>query len=572
MKKLLLCLTMVLCTIIFVNAQNCNCDVTLTGLSTTSLNIVWASQTTYVPGDTICVPAGTYRGIRFYDFEGTAAAPVVVKNCGGQVIIDESHYSGIDFQRSKHIHLTGTGDAGHEYGFDVIDTGGGSVGVNLQNLSTDIEVDHVEVSHAGFAGIMAKTDPQCSRPETWRRNGFVMKNLKIHNNYVHDTGGEGIYIGFTGGYKLNSTRSCSGDYIYGHWLEDVEVYDNIFEAIDWDAIQLNLVRSNGIIRDNTVKDYGTDGRWGQSFAMSVGGGTYDIYNNYIENNNLEKGWGMQLISGESGTKIFNNVFVKPKKHGIFLHQRHDFDDPNEGYYIANNTIITPERAGIHYNAKIIYPIDPADKYRKQDEVPNYFSNNLIIDPGYDFEGGNTWKQNQESYIDFNDRSTRDSMAINITTNLLSRDIDTLGLTDVANHDYRPSSVLSAVVDAGTDHTPWGIIFDADATTRPSGSTHDIGAFEFLQSTNLSVVVPILESPEETATTLLFPNPTRDAFRLMNNNFREAYIRIRALDGKLFYSGKYNTGKAISVSDYPSGHYIVQLYYNNVLETHRLVVP
>ncbi|WP_350284715.1 T9SS type A sorting domain-containing protein [uncultured Croceitalea sp.] len=549
--------------------QNCNCDVTLTGLSSTSLNIIWASQTTYSPGDTICVPAGTYRGLRFYDFEGTAMDPVVIKNCGGQVIIDESHYSGIDFQRSKYIHLTGTGDTAHQYGFEVIDTGGGSVGVNLQNLSTDIEVDHIEVSHAGFAGIMAKTDPQCSRPETWRRNGYVMKNLNIHHNYVHNTGGEGIYIGFTGGYKLNSNRSCSGDPIYGHWLENVDVHHNIFETIDWDAIQLNLVRVNGTIRNNIVKDYGTDGRWGQSFAMSVGGGTYSIYNNYVENNNLEKGWGMQLISGQSGTKIFNNIFIKPKKHGIFLHQRHDFDDILEGYYVANNTIVEPERAGIHYNAKIMHPIDPADKYRKQDEVPNYFSNNLIVDPGYDFEGGNTWKQNQESYIDFNDRSTRDSMQVNIYTNLLTRQADTLGLTDIVNNDYSPSSVSSDIVDIGTDHSSWGITFDHNDDGRPSGLTFDIGAFEY-QNTGVPLRA-IIEEQEIANTTIFYPNPTRTSFRLVNDMFDIANLKIIALSGKLVYQGQYQSGTAFNVSEFAAGLYIVKLHYENNVETHQLII-
>ena len=559
------------------NGQNCNCDVTLSGLSSTSLNIIWASQTTYSPGDTICIPSGTYRGIRFYDFEGTETDPVVIKNCGGQVIIDESQYSGIDFQRSKYIHLTGSGDSNYQYGFDVIDTGGGSVGVNLQNLSTDIEVDHVEVSHAGFAGIMAKTDPQCSRPETWRRNGFIMKNLNIHHNYIHDTGGEGVYIGFTGGYKLNSNRSCSGDYIYGHWLEDVDVHHNVFEAIDWDAIQLNLVRSNGVIRNNIVKDYGTDGRWGQSFAMSIGGGTYSIYNNFIENNNLQKGWGMQLISGESGTKIYNNVFIKPKKHGIFLHQRHDFDNPLEGYYIVNNTIIEPERAGIHYNAKIMHPIDPADLYRKQDEVPNHFVNNLIVDPGYDFEGGNTWKQNQESYIDFNDRSTRDSMAINIYTNLLSRNVDTLGLTDVINHDYSPASLLSDVVDAGTDITSWGITIDMDSNQRPSGTSHDVGAYEFQQSSGTSLVTRLpIESSSESRNpiksgTIFYPNPVQTSFRIENEDFHQVTLELVSLGGNLIYAGNYIMGSDFNVEDIASGIYFIRLRSFDFSETHRLII-
>ncbi|MDT0620915.1 T9SS type A sorting domain-containing protein [Croceitalea vernalis] len=572
MKRELL-LTIFLITFYLSHCQNCNCDITLNGLSSTSLNIIWASQTSYSPGNTICIPSGTYRGIRFYDFEGTEAAPLTIINCGGKVIIDESHYSGIDFQRSKFIHLTGTGDSIYQYGFDVVDTGGGSVGVNLQNLSTDIEVDHIEVSHAGFAGIMAKTDPQCSRPETWRRNGFIMKNLNIHDNYVHNTGGEGLYIGFTGGYKLNSNRSCSGDPIYGHWLENVDVYNNIFEDIDWDAIQLNLVRANGIIRNNTVKDYGTDGRWGQSFALSLGGGIYSVHNNYLENNNLGKGWGMQLISGQSGTKIFNNVFVGPKKHGIFLHQRHDFDDLMKGYYIVNNTIIEPEHAGIHYNSKIIHPINPQDKYRKQDEVPNFFVNNLIVNPGYDFEGGNTWKQNQESYVDFNDKSTRDSMAINIYTNLLTRDMDTLGLVDVTNNNFSPATLNSNLVNSGTDISSWGITFDISTQPRPSGHSHDIGAFEFQQTSGnfLSAVLPNLIDNSPSETSLFYPNPVKTSFQIINKKQEKVQLEIISLQGRIIYQNEYTMGNNLNVEELSSGLYIIRLKAQNFQELHKIII-
>ena len=106
--RTLFCCYLLLGTFLVAQSQNCNCDITLSGLSTTSLNLIWASQVSYSPGDVICIPAGTYRGLRFYDFEGTPTNPVIIKNCNGQVILDEPSYSGIDFQRSKHIQITGS--------------------------------------------------------------------------------------------------------------------------------------------------------------------------------------------------------------------------------------------------------------------------------------------------------------------------------------------------------------------------------------------------------------------------------------------------------------------------------
>ena len=556
-------------------SQSCNCDITLSNLSATSLNLIWASQVSYSPGDVICIPGGTYRGLRFYDFEGTETDPVIVKNCNGQVIIDESHYSGIDFQRSEHMQLTGTGDTAHDYGFKIIDTGGGSAGVNIQNMSTDFEIDHVEIAHAGFAGIMAKTDPQCNRPETWRVNGFIMKNLDIHDNYIHNTGGEGLYIGYTKGYKLDNGRNCSGTYRYGHWLENVDVHHNILEDIGWDAIQLSLVRTAGKIHDNYIYNYGTDNKYYQDFAMGFSGGTYEVYNNISINGPQLYGNGYQMINGQSGTKIYNNVIVRPQLHGIFAHARHEFEDTSEGYYIANNTIIEPEKAGVHYNVKIIYPIDPADKYKKQDDVPSYFVNNLVVDPGYDFEGGNTWKQNQESYFDFNDRSTRDSLLTNIYSNIMTREMDTLGLTDIPNDDYSPSSVSSSVVDQGADISSWGITIDLENLARPSGLSFDIGAYEYLQSTSLQGFLP--DEPElwdvaaiDSNEMKVYPNPTSSVVWI-DGGAGDYTIQLFSVAGTLVYKGIQKSGEPLKVHEYAPGLYFLKVTGEKRSESYPILI-
>ncbi|MEM6864150.1 MAG: T9SS type A sorting domain-containing protein, partial [Bacteroidota bacterium] len=291
----------------------------------------------------------------------------------------------------------------------------------------------------------------------------------------------------------------------------------------------------------------------------------------------EKGWGMQIINGESGTKVFNNVFVKPKMHGVFLHNRHEFEDINEGYYITNNTIIEPERAGVHYNTTVLHPVDPADLYRNQSEVPSYFVNNLVVDPGYDFEGGNTWKQNQESYFDFNERDTRDSLLTNIYTNIMTRQIDTLGLTDTVNLDYSPSSSSSAVVDEGSDLTGWGITFDMDDVTRPSGTAFDIGAYEFLSTTPLQARIPddidLFDglSDEQEIRTLFYPNPTSSTFRLENANFKTVNLQLISMDGKLVYSGNYEIGSAFNIEEFTAGLYFLKLITPKKTEVHRLII-
>ena len=109
-----------------------------------------------------------------------------------------------------------------------------------------------------------------------------------------------------------------------------------------------------------------------------------------------------------------------------------------------------------------------------------------MNPGYDFEGGNTWKQNQESYFDFNDKSTRDSLQNNIYANVMTREMDTLGLTDILNDDYSISDNTSSLIDAGSDVSSWSISTDLLNNSRPSGVAFDVGAYEFLQSAPLAV--------------------------------------------------------------------------------------
>ncbi|MEO0525764.1 MAG: T9SS type A sorting domain-containing protein [Bacteroidota bacterium] len=562
-----------------ISGQSCNCDATLTGLKTTSLNLIWASQINYSPGDTICIPAGNYAGFRFYDFEGTATDPVTFINCGGKVEVSEQQYSGFAFKRSKYIRLTGSGDANYDYGIHVLETiNGGSVGVGVEELSSDVEIDHIEIENTGFAGIMAKTDPKCSDPDTWRSNGFVLDNLNIHHNYIHDTGAEGIYVGYTGGYKIKSNRKCNGVYVYGHWLENVTIQDNILEGTDWDGIQLNLVRHNGIIRDNQISNYGLDDVYAQNFAMSIGGGIYEIYNNFVKNGPSLSGQGFQLISVESGTKVYNNVLIEPGLHGMFIHNRHEFDDLNEGYYIANNTIIEPENSGILYNTIITLTDDPAKKYKSQESVPTYFVNNLIVDPGNDHASGNTWKGDQESYFDFNKRVTRDSSLTRIYSNIMTRQPDTLGLQDIFNDDYSPSDETSSLVDSGSDISSWGVTFDLVNDPRPSINGFDIGAYEYqgINGSSLKVNIPsyhdVTEAISLKTTTLFYPNPAQFSFRLENDKFDD-YVKfqIRSSEGRVLYDGMYKTGSFFNIESYKPGIYFLKVSSNGIHETHRLVI-
>ncbi|WP_196888974.1 T9SS type A sorting domain-containing protein [Aureivirga sp. CE67] len=472
MKKILLLIMFL--TNIQLFSQDCNCDHTISNLSSTNFNVVNASSYQYEPGDVFCIPAGDYQGIRLIGFEGTEENPLTIKNCGGEVTFSDSIYPGIDIKNSKFLRFTGTGDENIEYGIHI--TSSPTSGLAVASFTTDIEIDHIEIENVGFAGIIAKTDPTCSDPDTWRLSGFILKNLDVHHNYIHDTHGEGIYIGYTGGYKVVSTKQCDNVDVFGHWLEDVSVHHNIFEDIGWDGIQLNLVRSNGKVYNNTIINHGAQQQIFQDFAMSIGGGKYEIYNNYIRNE--VEGKGMQLISVQSGTKVYNNILINPKNDGIFIHCRDELEDVNEGYYILNNTIINPEKAGVRFFTAIQHSFNPDLVGTFQNTIPSYFINNAIINPGNEYEIGDTWKGVQENYLDFDIPETKLNMQPNILTNTLTKIINDVGFEDVTNHVYKVSSSNSILVDSGTNISSYGVNLDYDNIDRPQGNGYDIGAYEY----------------------------------------------------------------------------------------------
>ncbi|MEM6697248.1 MAG: 3-coathanger stack domain-containing protein [Bacteroidota bacterium] len=464
--------------------QDCGCDHTFTGLSANSVNNIHASDYDYSPGDVFCIEAGTIAGLRFLGFKGNSSNPLIFKNCGGQVIIEEDVYSGVTFRSSQYIHFTGTGDSEHEYGFKVARTGTrGAVGFSVSYLSSDFEIDHFDISNTGFAGIMAKTDPNCNDPLTWRRNGYVLRNLNIHHNYIHDVEAEGLYLGFTGGYKVSSNRSCNDEYIFGHWLENVEVHHNIVENAGWDGIQLNLVRYGGSVHHNKVTNWGIIAdRPVQRFAMSIGGGRYQIYNNEMINEREDVGTGLQWISVEAGSSFYNNLLYGALGHGLFIHMRTEFEEPELGYFIGNNTIVNTEKSAFIYNAKIVEHEDPNMVGVEQNSIPIIQVNNLIVSPGSFYENSNFWKKYSENFFDFNTKTTRDAQIGNQYNNITTYNLNALGIIDKNALNFRPMGMRSVLVDAGTDVSSYSVTFDLDDNARPANGIYDIGAYEFSNRT------------------------------------------------------------------------------------------
>ncbi|MGD1960728.1 MAG: PKD domain-containing protein [Fulvivirga sp.] len=462
-------------------SQNCNCDHVINA-SNSVLNIIEASDFDYEPGDVFCITGGTYSAFRFNNFIGSESEPLIFKNCNGQVELSSPTYTAIQFRESKYIQVTGTGDSNHEYGLKIIYSKSGTSGISLSSLSSDFEIDHMDISNTGFAGIIAKTDPSCGDTDTWREN-FLMENIIIHDNYIHETEGEGMYIGGTFGFE-NSSRICDGIPRFAHLVSGLKVYNNIIENTGWDGLQVSLAQNNSEVFNNIINGYGTRKEGNQNYGIALGAGSrLRVYNNIVLQNpsnvtRLQRG--ISIIDALTGSMYFNNVVERPGGDGIWMHIRMStaaIGDVNESYYFVNNTIIEPGGSGIFYNTSIPQGGGP------RANIKNGFYNNLIVNPGNNYENSGFWKTADEAFIDFNERSQRD--ASDKVANYFTRDLPSVRFVDVGTDNY---NILtgSPVIDSGIDVSDIGIGFDLNSGVRPTGLAYDIGAFEYL-STNISPI-------------------------------------------------------------------------------------
>jgi len=412
-----------------------------------------------IPGDVICLLAGEKDYLLLKDIHGTEEQPITIINKGGTIIIDTDHFYGIKFDNCKHVIFSGAGEDGLQYGIQVQRVDGGA-GMSIDNMSTNIEVEFVEVAHTLFAGIYAKTEPyqgDCNNLIT--RDVFTMYNLIIHDCYLHDITDEGFYIG-SSKYTGQTIGQCNNIVVLPHVIEGVQIYNNIVERAGWDGIQVSSATSNCNIFENLIRFDSEEEAYGQMSGILIGGGSKcDCYNNKVFDG---KGDGIDVF-GMGDMKIYNNLIVRAGrtylpsnqtefKSGIYVGYVSGALFPNATFKIYNNTIISPKSFGITYN--------------NSEAEMGYAINNIITDPGYKSVVAD------EAYINLmvsEDKVTR-------SNNFMRPDNSTPRFIDFTNNnfDLKPNS---EAVNYGTTLTSEGITFDIDSRFRPFHTYFDAGAYE-----------------------------------------------------------------------------------------------
>ena len=376
------------------------------------------------PGAVLCLPAGTRGNLKLFNLHGTADQPIVVRNSGGTVRITGLTYTGggISIIDSSFVRVTGTGISdrcGAEYdpaeqqcGIEITQTYKGVTVVTKAGNSHDFEIDHLYI-HDTSTAISSRGIG--IHPE----EGQTVSGFYAHHNYVHDTRGEGFYVGSEPhGKPLSDVGK----------LVNVEVSYNLVERTGYDGIKVKVAIDNVKVHHNVVHDAGLRGALhhesGIQLAMSVG----DVYNNFVQADIEGLATGRPLDNPT--TRYFNNIIVGGQNAGMNIAENNA--------QIYNNTVVRSGIVGIKAGGG----------------GARIFDNIVAGVSGSAIQG----------------------KSASIFNNLVGS-IASAGFVNPADDDYHLLAG-SPAVNAGRN-TGLFPLFDFDDVSRPQGSQTDLGAFELV---------------------------------------------------------------------------------------------
>jgi hypothetical protein len=408
-----------------------------------------------LPGDVVCLMAGTFHQLLIRDIHGLPGQPVTFRNEAGQVIIDNKTHYGISVRNCSYVNFSGNGHPEFQYGIFIRNVEYGA-GIAFEKLSTNITLSHFEIANTKLAAIIAKSDPNCTFESL--RDIFTMHNITIRNNYIHDVQSEAIYIGhsFYNGFLLN----CYGNdtLVLPHVNEGVYVFNNIINRTGRNAIQIGSAYEDCKVFDNLISYDSQLETYNQMGGIIIGGGSVcDCFNNRITNG---KGSSIEVF-GRGNMMIYNNLILYPgktylpdeshftnPKHGIFVKDVNTDDDAT--IHIFHNTIISPKSDGISFTNNLLNG--------------SRIQNNIIINPGAYAEIG------ANAFVHYSD------VDLIVSHNLLSLSIDEPCFYDHFACNFKLRDV-SPAIDAGIDVSEFGISYDINYDRRPMEAGYDLGAYE-----------------------------------------------------------------------------------------------
>lgn len=203
---------------------------------------------------------------------------------------------------------------------------GASYDTNIVDMPCDnIEIDHIEFTGAGFAGIRAGNKYATGS----------MDNLYIHHNYIHDVFSEGIYLSQT-----DASHGGGSPFT----LNNLRIENNLIVRTGSEAIQVGYAQNNCVVQNNIA--------WGGVAWLDPFASNQDNViqfaaidgNNFLQNNVILGGGEKFVIlfvypypnyNPSGGELLVNNnlMYSNPGTHGLYLHQA---SNNATSYRIDNN--------------------------------------------------------------------------------------------------------------------------------------------------------------------------------------------------------------------------------------------
>ncbi len=517
-------------------AQQRICDVEIPA----STFVIDGSHGDIHPGDVVCIKGSTKDFLLIRNVNGTNQMPIQFINWDGAVIINTDNYYGIKISHSSYIKVSGTGTDSIQYGFQVQRVGGGT-GLAVGDLSTDVEIENMEIANTPIAGVYAKTDPTCTDFSS-TRDKFTMYNFKFHDCYVHDVADEGLYIGSSKYSGQHLTGDCD-TLVYPHVLVGTRVYNNLIENTGWDGIQVSSAEQDCKVYNNTIRNDSYAEHNGQMSGILIGGGSRaDVYNNKIYDG---KGDGIDVF-GLGSMRVFNNLIVRAGrtympndpvafKHGIYLGKAVTI--AGEENKIYNNTIVSPKSFGI--------------TYANDESNMGYLINNAVVNPGYTDAG-------ESAFYNIN----VDASQIELLNNYSSSSVEEAKFLDALtdNYDLKPTSPL---VDHGVEMTEEGLVFDIDSRVRPFHNFTDMGAYE-CQDPTISV------EEVDAKSTSIYPNPANSTVYFKTPDAGQI-VKLKLFNINGLLVKQTDNATSFDVSDLPDGIYQMVAIYKDREKSYPLVV-
>jgi hypothetical protein len=307
-----------------------------------------------------------------------------------------------------------------------------------------------------------------------------LRDITFRNNLIERGIGEGIYIGGT--YHLVSDGGCPS---WGNTHSDILIEGNTIDhpgfngdqgdGIDLKAGLLNVTVRNNVIHNMLAVSLDSCGITSEGIFTNLG-----VNGNYLfENNSIYAGISIGIkLSNQRGTIIRNNVIHDNATYGVSLTGPGVSPPENFNVEIYNNTIVNNAGTGVAIGymsaAKLRNNIVFGNAAGKQ--VSTFTSSNISSDYNLYSATGSTGTGLIEG---------GNTQVLALATSLF---------VDPVNGDFHLLS-NSPAVDTGVDLSATGFSTDISGTARPQGSAWDIGAYEFVLSSDttppsVSIITPI----------------------------------------------------------------------------------